>query len=114
MILSFFFFNCTISQYCYGWIYWVRMRYGQIMGYLTNVWKLDSTDAAAIVNFFWALIALLPLLQAFLVDTIMGNFPMLLISSISLSTVIPLTVPLQSIELKRLRSDLENDNYSSF
>lgn len=58
-----------------------------MMAYLTDVWKLGFTRAAAIVNVFWGLAALLPLPQAFLVDTIMGHYWMLLISSFSYSAV---------------------------
>ncbi|KAI3474190.1 hypothetical protein Pfo_028978 [Paulownia fortunei] len=49
-----------------------------MMAYLTNVWKLDFTHAAAIVNVFWGVVTVLPLLLAFIVDTIMGNYWMLL------------------------------------
>ncbi|KAL2480469.1 Protein NRT1/PTR FAMILY 5.5 [Abeliophyllum distichum] len=54
-----------------------------MMAYLTNVWKLGFTRAAAILNVFWGLVATLPLLLKFLVDTLIGHYWMLLISSIS-------------------------------
>ncbi|KAG8377007.1 hypothetical protein BUALT_Bualt09G0123400 [Buddleja alternifolia] len=54
-----------------------------MMTYLTNVWKLGFTHAAAIINVFWGLSLTLPLLLKFIVDTISGNFWMLLISSIA-------------------------------
>ncbi|KAK4396139.1 protein NRT1/ PTR FAMILY 5.5 [Sesamum angolense] len=56
-----------------------------MMAYLTNVWKLGFTHAAAIVNVFWGIVTVLPLLLAFLVDTILGNYWMLLISSFAYS-----------------------------
>ncbi|XP_011094986.1 protein NRT1/ PTR FAMILY 5.5 isoform X2 [Sesamum indicum] len=56
-----------------------------MMAYLTNVWKLGFTHAAAIVNIFWGVVTVLPLLLAFLVDTILGNYWMLLISSFAYS-----------------------------
>ncbi|CAI9782400.1 unnamed protein product [Fraxinus pennsylvanica] len=56
-----------------------------MMQYLTTVWKLGFTPAAAILNVFWGLVGTLPLLLQFLVDTVMGNYRMLFISSISYS-----------------------------
>ncbi|XP_047961343.1 protein NRT1/ PTR FAMILY 5.5-like isoform X1 [Salvia hispanica] len=56
-----------------------------MMAYLTNVWKLGFTRAAAIVNVFWGVTTILPLPLAFLVETITGNYWMLLLSSFSYS-----------------------------
>ncbi|XP_057808098.1 protein NRT1/ PTR FAMILY 5.5-like [Salvia miltiorrhiza] len=56
-----------------------------MMAYLTNVWKLGFTRAAAIVNVFWGVVAILPLFLAFLVETLTGNYWMLLLSSFSYS-----------------------------
>lgn len=56
-----------------------------MMTYLTNVWKLGFIHAAAILNVFWGVVAILPILQAFIVDTFMGNYWMLLISSMAYS-----------------------------
>ncbi|CAI9097333.1 OLC1v1033733C3 [Oldenlandia corymbosa var. corymbosa] len=55
------------------------------MMYLTDVWKLPFTDAAVILNLYYEVSAFLPLLLQFLVDTLMGNFWMLLISSLAYS-----------------------------
>ncbi|KAG8377008.1 hypothetical protein BUALT_Bualt09G0123500 [Buddleja alternifolia] len=54
-----------------------------MMVYLTDVWKLGFSHAAAIINVFWGLSLALPLLLKFIVDTISGNFWMLLISSMA-------------------------------
>ncbi|XP_042486391.1 protein NRT1/ PTR FAMILY 5.5 isoform X3 [Macadamia integrifolia] len=51
--------------------------------YLTNVWKMSITNAAAIVNVFTGVSTLLPLALTFLMDTFFGNFWMLLFSSLS-------------------------------
>ncbi|KAL7095408.1 hypothetical protein ACP275_10G022000 [Erythranthe tilingii] len=56
-----------------------------LMAYLTDVWKLGLTQAATIVNVFWGLYAVFPLLHAFLADTIVGNYWMIFISNISFS-----------------------------
>lgn len=56
-----------------------------MMTYLTDVWKLGFTHAAGILNVFWGVAAILPILQAFIVDTIMGNYWMLLIASMAYS-----------------------------
>lgn len=60
-----------------------------MMTYLTNVWKLGFTHAAAIVNFFWGIVLMLPLVIQFLVDTIVGNYWMLVVSSFAYSAVSP-------------------------
>ncbi|KAI9153282.1 hypothetical protein LWI28_008793 [Acer negundo] len=56
-----------------------------MMTYLTNVWKLGFTHAAAIVNFFWGIVLMLPVVIQFLVDTIIGNYWMLVVSSFAYS-----------------------------
>ncbi|XP_028064919.1 protein NRT1/ PTR FAMILY 5.5-like [Camellia sinensis] len=56
-----------------------------MMLYLTNVWKLNFTHAAAIINVFWGLMAIMVLPIQFLVDAFMGSYWMLLISSFSYS-----------------------------
>ncbi|KAJ0028217.1 hypothetical protein Pint_35207 [Pistacia integerrima] len=58
-----------------------------MMTYLTNVWKIGFTHAAAIVNFFWGIVLIMPLALQFLVDTIIGNYWMLLLSSFAYSAV---------------------------
>uniref|UniRef100_A0A2N9FAI1 Uncharacterized protein n=1 Tax=Fagus sylvatica TaxID=28930 RepID=A0A2N9FAI1_FAGSY len=56
-----------------------------MMTYLTNVWGLTITHAAAIVNVFTGVAAIMPIGMAFLVDTFMGDKWMLLLSSIAYS-----------------------------
>ncbi|XP_031275324.1 protein NRT1/ PTR FAMILY 5.5 [Pistacia vera] len=56
-----------------------------MMTYLTNVWKIGFTHAAVIVNFFWGIVLIMPLALQFLVDTIIGNYWMLLLSSFAYS-----------------------------
>ncbi|KAL3826077.1 hypothetical protein ACJIZ3_022106 [Penstemon smallii] len=56
-----------------------------MMAYLTNVWKIGFTHAATIVNIFWGVVKVLPLFLKFIVDSITGNYWMLLISSFSYS-----------------------------
>lgn len=58
-----------------------------MMTYLTNVWKLNLTHAAAIVNVFNGAAAILPIGMAFLVDAFMGHYRMLLLSSVAYSIV---------------------------
>ncbi|XP_021828955.1 protein NRT1/ PTR FAMILY 5.5-like [Prunus avium] len=55
------------------------------MVYLTEVWKLNFTHAAAIVNLFWGIVAILPVGLQFLVDAFMGNYWMVLVSSFAYS-----------------------------
>ncbi|KAK9127921.1 hypothetical protein Syun_016718 [Stephania yunnanensis] len=52
-----------------------------LMEYLTNVWKLNFTDAGAIVNIYTGVSAIMPIGIAFLVDTLFGNYWMLFLSS---------------------------------
>ncbi|CAI9782402.1 unnamed protein product [Fraxinus pennsylvanica] len=56
------------------------------MIYLTDVWKLNITHASAIVNAFLGLIGILPFAMLFVADTFLGNFWMLLFSTLSFST----------------------------
>ncbi|KAL6534366.1 hypothetical protein OROHE_013291 [Orobanche hederae] len=56
-----------------------------MMAYLTNVWDLGFTHAAAIINVFWGIVTLSPLFLAFIADTVLGNYWMLLLSSIAYS-----------------------------
>ncbi|CAB4284689.1 unnamed protein product [Prunus armeniaca] len=55
------------------------------MVYLTEVWKLNFTHAAAIVNLYWGIVAVLPVGLQFLVDAFMGNYWMVLVSSFAYS-----------------------------
>ncbi|GMP85685.1 hypothetical protein CsSME_00038746 [Camellia sinensis var. sinensis] len=71
-----------------------------MMLYLTNVWRLNFTHAAAIINVFWGLMAIMVLPIQFLVDAFMGNYWMLLISSFSYSAV---SVSSSSLLRERLR-----------
>ncbi|KAH6777715.1 hypothetical protein C2S52_006686 [Perilla frutescens var. hirtella] len=54
-----------------------------MQNYLTDVWKLSLTHAAAILNFWNGLYRILPLFFLFFVDAFLGNFTLLVISSIS-------------------------------
>uniref|UniRef100_A0A5B7BGM8 Uncharacterized protein n=1 Tax=Davidia involucrata TaxID=16924 RepID=A0A5B7BGM8_DAVIN len=56
-----------------------------MMTYLTNVWKLNFTHAAGIINIWGGIALIMPISFAFLVDTLMGNYAMLLLSSIAYS-----------------------------
>lgn len=58
-----------------------------MMTYLTNVWKIGFTQAASIVNFFWGVVLMMPMAMQFLIDTIIGNYWMLLLSSFAFSAV---------------------------
>uniref|UniRef100_A0A7N2M484 Uncharacterized protein n=1 Tax=Quercus lobata TaxID=97700 RepID=A0A7N2M484_QUELO len=58
-----------------------------MMTYLTNVWRLDLTHAAAIVNVFTGAATIMPIGMAFLVDAFMGDYWMLLLSSLAYSFV---------------------------
>ena len=58
-----------------------------MMTYLTNVWRLDLSHAAAIVNVFTGAATIMPLGMAFLVDAFMGDYWMLLLSSLAYSFV---------------------------
>ncbi|GFZ02226.1 hypothetical protein Acr_15g0008340 [Actinidia rufa] len=57
-----------------------------VMLYLTNVWRLNFTHAAAIINVFWGMKSIMLLPMQFIVDTFMGNYWMLTISSFAYST----------------------------
>ncbi|KAH6777728.1 hypothetical protein C2S53_013421 [Perilla frutescens var. hirtella] len=56
-----------------------------MMAYLTNVWKLGFTRAAAIVNVFWGVVSIQPLPLTYLAETIIGNYWILLLSTFSYS-----------------------------
>ncbi|KAL3839417.1 hypothetical protein ACJIZ3_024008 [Penstemon smallii] len=56
-----------------------------MQNYLSNVWKLSFTHAAGILNVWGGISMILPLLCLFLVDAFLGNFMMLVLSSISYS-----------------------------
>nr|POE88607.1 protein nrt1/ ptr family 5.5 [Quercus suber] len=55
------------------------------MPYLTTVWNLNITRAAAIVNVFSGVATIMPIGMAFLVDAFMGDYWMLLLSSLAYS-----------------------------
>ncbi|PIN25040.1 H+/oligopeptide symporter [Handroanthus impetiginosus] len=56
-----------------------------MQNYLTDVWKLSLTRAAGILNIWNGISMVLPVIFLFLVDQFLGNFKMLLISSVSYS-----------------------------
>lgn len=55
--------------------------------YLTNVWKLGFTRAAGIMNVTNGLAKVLPLVFSLIVDCGLGNYWMLLLSSVSYAIV---------------------------
>ncbi|KAL9152985.1 hypothetical protein ABFS82_10G019000 [Erythranthe guttata] len=56
-----------------------------LMAYLTDVWRLEITNASTIVTILWGLFALFPLFQAFIVDSLTSTYGMLFISTASFS-----------------------------
>lgn len=60
-----------------GYILWLMMVY------LTNVWKLELVHAAAIINVWMGLSKVLPVVFAHLADAFLGNFFVVLFSSLS-------------------------------
>ncbi|KAL0338211.1 UNVERIFIED_CONTAM: protein NRT1/ PTR FAMILY 5.5 [Sesamum angustifolium] len=61
----------------------VGYAFFEMQNYLTDVWKLDLTHAAGILNVWTGLSMVLPAFFLFLVDERLGNFTMLVISSIA-------------------------------
>uniref|UniRef100_A0A803M1N0 Uncharacterized protein n=1 Tax=Chenopodium quinoa TaxID=63459 RepID=A0A803M1N0_CHEQI len=66
---------------------WVNMFAGYIlwlmMVYLTDVWELELIHAAAIINIWMGLSKVLPIVFAHLADSFLGNFFVVLFSSLS-------------------------------
>ncbi|XP_062096777.1 protein NRT1/ PTR FAMILY 5.5-like [Humulus lupulus] len=56
-----------------------------LITYLTDVWKLNYTHAAAIVNMFWGFSAIMPFTMQYIVDTFMGNYCMVFLSNFAYS-----------------------------
>ncbi|PWA50771.1 proton-dependent oligopeptide transporter family [Artemisia annua] len=56
-----------------------------MMTYLTNVWSLSTTHAAGIINIWNGITPALAIVFAFLVDSFIGDFYMLVFSSIAYS-----------------------------
>ncbi|KAL3617531.1 hypothetical protein CASFOL_037852 [Castilleja foliolosa] len=54
-----------------------------MQNYLTDVWKLSFTHSAGILNIWGGISMILPVFFLFLVDSILGNFTMLVFSSIA-------------------------------
>ncbi|KAF8391989.1 hypothetical protein HHK36_022329 [Tetracentron sinense] len=63
-----------------------------LMTYLTDVWKLSITHAAAIVNVYSGLVGIMPIGMAFLLDHCLGSYWMLVLSSITYSLGLSLLV----------------------
>ncbi|XP_057498843.1 protein NRT1/ PTR FAMILY 5.5-like isoform X2 [Actinidia eriantha] len=57
-----------------------------MMMYLTNVWESTITSAAMIINMFWGLVSIMRFPMQYIVDTFMGNYWMLTISSLAYSS----------------------------
>jgi peptide/histidine transporter 3/4 len=58
-----------------------------MMTYLTNVWKLDLTHAAAIVNVSSGAANILPIAMSVLADTFLGHYCIILLANIAYSIV---------------------------
>lgn len=58
-----------------------------MVNYLTNVWNLNSTHAAGIINIWNGITPALTIVFAFVVDTFMGDYYMLLLSSTAYTIV---------------------------
>ncbi|KAL8517299.1 hypothetical protein ACS0TY_015509 [Phlomoides rotata] len=58
--------------------------------YLTDVWKLDFTHATGILNIWGGISKVLPVFFLYFVDALLGNFKLLVITSISYSVGISL------------------------
>ena len=58
-----------------------------MMTYLTNVWKLDLTQAAAIVNVFTGAANIMPLAMSVLADAYLGHYCMVLLANLAYSFV---------------------------
>jgi peptide/histidine transporter 3/4 len=58
-----------------------------MMTYLTNVWKLDLTQAAAIVNVFTGSVNIMPIAMSVLADAFLGHYRMVLLASLAYSFV---------------------------
>ncbi|KAI3809869.1 hypothetical protein L1987_19472 [Smallanthus sonchifolius] len=56
-----------------------------MMNYLTNVWNLSITHAAGIINIFYGISSALVIVFAFFVDAFLGDFYMLVLSTIAYS-----------------------------
>ncbi|XP_051131172.1 protein NRT1/ PTR FAMILY 5.5-like [Andrographis paniculata] len=56
-----------------------------MMTYLTDVWGVGFTHAAAIVNMFWGVVTVSPLFVGYVTETLLGNYLTLLLSSIAYS-----------------------------
>lgn len=55
--------------------------------YLTSVWKLNLTDAAAVVNVYAGAVAVMPLGMLFVVDTVIGNYWLIILSGCAYTMV---------------------------
>ncbi|XP_062017167.1 protein NRT1/ PTR FAMILY 5.5-like isoform X1 [Rosa rugosa] len=53
---------------------------GTMITYLTSVWKLNLTDAAAVVNVYAGAVAVMRLGMLFVVDTVIGNYWLIILS----------------------------------
>ncbi|KAL8039210.1 hypothetical protein ABFX02_10G020000 [Erythranthe guttata] len=61
----------------------VRFAFFVMQNYLTDVWGLSFAHAAGILNIWNGISMILPGFLLFLVDAVIGNFTMLVISSIA-------------------------------
>lgn len=58
-----------------------------IATYLTGVWEISITDAAAIVNIYWGVVGILPLALKLIVDAFIGSYWIIFISKVAFIAV---------------------------
>ncbi|KAE8711672.1 hypothetical protein F3Y22_tig00110280pilonHSYRG00079 [Hibiscus syriacus] len=69
----------TYSDVFNSYVIWLMMPY------LTNVWKLNDAHAAAIINVWRGLMWMMPICMLYSADTVMGKFPMIVLSGVTSS-----------------------------
>lgn len=85
---SFFFLNPVSLYAALSWAdILVKFAMFVMQNYLTDVWNLGFTHAAGILNIWGGISMILPLCFQILVNAYIGNFNMLVISSIAYSLV---------------------------
>ncbi|CAB4284680.1 unnamed protein product [Prunus armeniaca] len=58
-----------------------------IATYLTRVWEISITNAAAIVNIYWGVVGILPLALKLIVDAFIGSYWMIFMSKVAFITI---------------------------
>ncbi|KAI3676299.1 hypothetical protein L1987_85904 [Smallanthus sonchifolius] len=98
MIPSVYFAALTVAETLAAFVMYVMMNY------LTNVWNLSTTHAAGIINIWNGITPVLASASAFFADAFMGNFYMLVVSSIAYCVLAPF------LDLQTCEIDKEKDN----